>query len=495
MRYDTIIIGSGIAGIAASLVLAGAGRRTLLVERSRRTASTLRGFSRDGVHFDTGLHYLGGYGPGEPLDVYFRHMGLRGLTRAAYDSEGFDRVRFTEDGREHALPSGYDRLRERLGAAFPDERAGLDEYLEAVRWDYGSSPFLDFSRDVDPRALQGSALDGKSLASVLHPLVRSPRLRTLLAVHCLLYGSSPEEAPFLLHAKVAGSYYQSAHGLAGGGRAMANSCDAALAAAGVEVRTGTAATALETGPDGALRALVTADGERYETRQCVFTANPRLLPGLLPGGALRPAFCKRMASLPLTPSAHMLFGVADTPLPELAGSNVIACPPGDVGSYFRPRRGPQEGPFYVSGGCAEDPGAPQAVMVIAPGDYGAYHPWADAGRGARPEGYAEAKASAMDAMRKAALAACPELARVRFVDGATPLTLRDWMGAPEGALYGAKHSVDHFNPQPVTRVSGLYIAGQSVVAPGVLGAVVSAYLACGLILGFEPLWKELRACL
>jgi hypothetical protein len=28
-----------------------------------------------------------------------------------------------------------------------------------------------------------------------------------------------------------------------------------------------------------------------------------------------------------------------------------------------------------------------------------------------------------------------------------------------------------------------------------LGAVVSAYLACGIMLGFKNLWKELRQCL
>jgi len=120
--------------------------------------------------------------------------------------------------------------------------------------------------------------------------------------------------------------------------------------------------------------------------------------------------------------------------------------------------------------------------------------WAGTRQGQRPREYTAYKTAALTTMRQALTNACPELARVRYVDGATPLTLKDWMGAPNGALYGARHSIDYFNPQPMTRVPGLYLAGQSVVAPGVLGAVVSGYLASGLVIGFPPLWKELRSC-
>ena len=81
-----------------------------------------------------------------------------------------------------------------------------------------------------------------------------------------------------------------------------------------------------------------------------------------------------------------------------------------------------------------------------------------------------------------------------FVDGATPLTLRDFMHAPAGSLYGAGHTAGQFNPAPVTRIPGLWAAGQGVVAPGVLGAVVSAFLACGCVIGHDILRGEVRAC-
>jgi all-trans-retinol 13,14-reductase len=50
------------------------------------------------------------------------------------------------------------------------------------------------------------------------------------------------------------------------------------------------------------------------------------------------------------------------------------------------------------------------------------------------------------------------------------------------------------NPIPLTKIPNLYLAGQAVTAPGILGTMMSAFLACGYIVGHETLRKELRQC-
>jgi all-trans-retinol 13,14-reductase len=91
---------------------------------------------------------------------------------------------------------------------------------------------------------------------------------------------------------------------------------------------------------------------------------------------------------------------------------------------------------------------------------------------------------------------CPELdGRLQIIEAATPLTMRDWAASPRGSLYGLRHTVDQFPLLPMTKVEGLLLAGQSVLLPGVLGAVVSAMVACSLVVGLEPLRKELRQCI
>ncbi|WP_026842265.1 FAD-dependent oxidoreductase [Citrifermentans bremense] len=60
MRYDFAVIGAGVSGITSALILAKHGRSVALLEKAPRTAPLLRGFSRQGVQFDTGFHYTGG---------------------------------------------------------------------------------------------------------------------------------------------------------------------------------------------------------------------------------------------------------------------------------------------------------------------------------------------------------------------------------------------------------------------------------------------------
>ncbi len=38
---------------------------------------------------------------------------------------------------------------------------------------------------------------------------------------------------------------------------------------------------------------------------------------------------------------------------------------------------------------------------------------------------------------------------------------------------------------PATRLKGLFLAGQAITAPGIMGAMMSGFLVCGAILGHE----------
>jgi all-trans-retinol 13,14-reductase len=115
-------------------------------------------------------------------------------------------------------------------------------------------------------------------------------------------------------------------------------------------------------------------------------------------------------------------------------------------------------------------------------------------RGRRPQAYIDLKRERLSQFAQGLAEACPELAGLAPLDGATPLTLRDYLHAPQGGMYGTAHTLDQFNPLPVTRIPNVYAAGQAVVAPGLMGAVISAFLACGFIVGHDTLLNEVRLC-
>ena len=82
--------------------------------------------------------------------------------------------------------------------------------------------------------------------------------------------------------------------------------------------------------------------------------------------------------------------------------------------------------------------------------------------------------------------------RITSLEAATPLTMRDYAHTPLGSLYGIKHRVDDHPLGARTHAAGLYLAGQSILAPGLVGAMLSSFLTCGTILGHERMLKELQ---
>jgi all-trans-retinol 13,14-reductase len=496
MTYDYVVIGAGVSGISTSLLLAGAGYRVALVEKAPRTAATVRGFSRRGVQFDTGFHYAGALGDGEALDVFFRYLGLAPrLEKEALAAEGFDTVRCRRPEFEFSFPIGRERLRERLHDAFPDERRAIDDYLRQVEQVCTAFPFLNL--DAESSEIVGGGLQqGPTLQEVLDRLTGNAQLKSVLSVHCLLYGVLPHEVSFTLHALVAGPYYRSAHTLKGGGGALAKALDQELAQRGVEVFCGTGAEEILLSGEGRPTAVRLAGGATLSCRGCVATVHPRILLDLLPEGVFRPAYRKRLLALEETLAAGLLFGLGSgAAFARLRQGNLFLLEtPCSVGSLTGLLA--ENAPIYLTAARGDGAvGAAAGYLAIMPMAGELTAPWAESRLGHRPADYRAFKGRMMENMQERLRMSCPELAAATtWTEGATPLTMRDYAHSPFGSLYGVKHRVGQFNPQPATKVPELWLAGQAVAAPGVMGAITSALLVCGKIVGQERIRKELQAC-
>lgn len=488
MSYDFIVVGAGVSGMSSALILARAGYSVALVEKNPRTGAIIRGFRRHGLQIDTGFHYAGGMEPGGTLDRFFRYLGLSDrLVPEPFDRDGFDRVRFEAPGFEFTFPAGWERLREALQKAFPAERSGIDAYLAEVEQACRLVPFLHLSADVAIQ-LPGSA----TLRERLDRWFNDPLIKEVLAVHGLLYGMSPEETPFTFHAAVVDAYYRSPCGLAGGGHSLAATFDAGLAKQGVELYLGCGVAALEVA-GGAFQGVRLADGRQLAGRGCIFTAHPRLLLELTPAETFRASYRQRLAGLEDTVAACLLYGGLTAPLSG-QGANLFVLPRlGQIGKP--PRSGIGDSPVYVTrargvttadadGFLAVFPVHRELLAACRPG-----HP------GGEDRGYTLFKEQLVAQMQGALVQRCPELAgRITWCEGATPRSLRRYNHSPGLGLYGVKHSVSQINPQPLTKVRGLLLAGQGIAAPGILGTICSAFITCGLVVGHDRLKDGLRTC-
>lgn len=494
MMHDFVVVGAGVSGLTTALILARHGYSVALVEKSGHTAPLLRGFSRRGVQFDTGFHYTGGIGKGEPLDVFFRYLGISDrLSCFPFDARGFDTFRNIRDGFEFRFPSGYGPLRENLLEAFPSERSAIETYLRAVRSAYDSVPYLNLDAPLDTKGALGRVF-GPTLKETLDSLTGDEILKSVLSTHCLLYGVPPEEVSFLQHACTVGSYYLSANGITGGGRSLASAFDARLEEVGVEIHRGSEVTSLSVDPKGVLRGVRVGDGKEFPCGGAVVTVHPRTMLEMVPEGAFRPAYKTRIMGLEDTISAFMLYSVSDLPLPILNGRNFFLLPSADSLRNLG-NRPLEESPLYLTAAYARPGDLPRGFIGIFPMLPETTRAWENSVTGNRPEGYRRFKEGIAGRMENLVKRYCPELGgATACAETSTPLTVRDFGNAPTGGLYGVKHKVGQYNPVPLTRVKGLYLAGQAVTSPGVLGAVLSGFMACGNILGHERLIEELKTC-
>ncbi len=301
MKYDHVVIGGGVSGMTTALILAKHGCRVALIEKSRKLAPTIRGFTRGGLFFDTGFHYAGGLGTGGALDIFFRYLGLSGdIETYPFKEDGFDSLRCLDPAFEFHYPYGYDRLKERFHGAFPDDKKAIDEYFRTVKEIYSSLPYVGLDAKTEPAAL--GAVHGPSLQEFLDGLTDNGLLKCVLSMHCFLYGVSPGETPFAHHACIAGSYYESASGIKDGGQSLAKAFEARLEKTGVSVymRTGG-----EKDPYCRQRYCFRDHPRGWlhlELRRLCFHNSPASAAGNSPCFTLSPGLCKS----PERPGRHVL---------------------------------------------------------------------------------------------------------------------------------------------------------------------------------------------
>ncbi len=490
MHYDSLVIGSGLSGLTCALLLARSGRKVMVLDQHYEPAPVVRGFKRAGIYFDSGFHYAGGLGEGGAFQPLFRHLGLADkLNLFPFEEQGFDCLRIAGGEKNYRLPTGYANIKAELQNCFPEAAPGITAYLDEVEKKWCGFPYLDLDADIADFSIE--TVHGESLADRLREFSAYPELQSLLSMHSLLYGIDPCEASTNLNTQVAGSYYHSVHGITGGGRALVEALLELLAEAGAEVRCGAEVTEIlvENGQSCGVRL---GDGEALDGRDIIATLNPTLLPRLLPPGVMRPAYLKRLQKLRQTSSAYILFAQASGGHDLLHRCNLFIQP--QAGTFRHGVGQPiwQRGAYLAAADQGRDVTS-NGLIGIVPASYDEVAEFS-AGTNQRNGNYAQEKKLLAEQLTEIILNACPEFTDLKVLELATPLTLRDYPLAPGGAIYGVGRYIGQYNPHPVTRLPGLYLSGQAVAAPGLLGTVVAAYLTCGSILGHETLRKEVRLC-
>ncbi len=507
-NWDAIVIGSGIGGLAAALLLAQyGGKRVLVLERHYVAGGFTHAFHRPGYDWDVGVHYIGGvHDPASAERAVFDHL-TGGRLEWNRMPEVYDRVMIGD--REYEFVSGLERFRERMKSYFPNETEAIDRYVRAVR---------------SAARMSGGYLAEKaiprSIARVVGPLLRAPFLRWarqttaevlskittnrelvgVLTAQWGDYGLPPAQSSFGVHATIAAHYFDGASFPVGGAASMAATIAPSIESAGGQIVY--SAEVREILLDAGHRAVGVCmqDGREIRAGMVVSDAGAwNTFSSLLPPGApgVAPAL-EELRSVPASMAHLCLYVGVKQSAAELGltGTNLWFHQTPDHDANLQRFEDDPSAPFpvlFISSPSAKDPDFARrhpghaTLEVITPAPYEWFARWEETRWKRRGQDYDDFKNQLAARLRAGLEQYVPAVrGKIDYAELSTPLSTRHFMNYQRGEAYGVSATPARFRLRcltPQTAVRNLYLTGQDVCTLGVMGAMMGGVITASAALG------------
>ena len=169
-----VIIGSGLGGLTCGVILAKNGYEVTILEQATQVGGCLQCFTRRGVRFETGMHFIGSADKGQTLDRFAHYLGTSeyvGLSRL--DPAGYDVVSL--QGEQFRFANGKEAFIDEMAATFPKERENLHRYFSLVE-QVANAPSLHSLRHTENDSALNTEYQLRSINEVLDE-VSDDRLR------------------------------------------------------------------------------------------------------------------------------------------------------------------------------------------------------------------------------------------------------------------------------------------------------------------------------
>ncbi len=519
-KFDAIVIGSGLGGLAAAAYLCAAGKRTLVLEGHYVAGGNSQVFRRkhkgQEYEFDVGIHYIGECGRDGVITAVLNGLGLaERVVFRPLDSDGYSTLHFPDVS--FRVPFGWDRYRARLHQTFPNEKVALDAVLDVMqdvagtghRLGRGELAMADIMTQAPTFLQQGLRPVTELFAE--HRLSKQAGAVLLGEQGC--YAVRPSDTPVVMAAGLTDHFLRGAYYPEGGGQVLAARLIESIRANGGEVRTQSPVRRIRI-EKGRAVGVVTGRKDRapHEVDAPIVISNAdlkRTFFELVGTENLKADTVERIRSLKMAVPLFCVYLGLDIDLRAkgFPNSNHFIWGDYDIeGVYDELDAGriSTKAMAYITAASLKDPVTRQIapvghtnlqIMTLVPREYsvwGVDRGPADGGDYHRDPVYRERKKQLMDHLIDVSERVIPGLREhIVWQEAATPISQERFTHSTGGTSYGIEMSRSQAGPMrvgPRTEIEGLFLTGASTPSgPGISGVLRSGIATAGEILDTDLL--------
>eukprot|EP00760_Papus_ankaliazontas_P011486 PhM_4_TR14803/c0_g1_i1/m.13111/K09516/RETSAT; all-trans-retinol 13,14-reductase len=526
-EWDTVVIGSGIGGLAAAVLLGKTGERVLVLEQHDQAGGCLHTFEEKGFEFDTGVHYIGEMHRGSRDRFLLDQLTDGGVEWAQMD---IDHDVPIVDGKRYPF-SNFPRTLAQLKESFPnvpeakfqqffDDIAkfrdvfGLCFMLKLLPWwsrailrMFGIMWFLGADKiNVTAEQYLNRLFPGSDEEAC--------RVKQVLSYCWGDMGVPPREIPMTLISILINHYKKGGYYPVGGSGQISYHMVSVIKRAGGTVVTNAAVGEIVVEGGVAKGVRLAKSGSLIRAKKVISTAGvlntyykllgrerlPSPLPATLaPSGTAFQLFVGLKGSkksLGLNSQNLWIYRnqtksyadptAAFTKLDPAIFADPSTCQDVDFPVIFFTSPSAKDAAWDVKNDDGDDVSTAE-VITFLPYDW--FAEWSESTTRRRGPEYEARKNNIAALMWKAVCRELPQLGAdgtVLYMEGSTGVTAEHYLGGVRGAVYGLTHDVSRFahfsDLTPRTNVTGLYLAGQDVATAGMMGAAMGGVMAVSYIL-------------
>jgi all-trans-retinol 13,14-reductase len=443
------------------------------------------------------MHLISGFQQNGVLNKLFSYIGVADkLHIKPANDDGFDHFHVVADGVTYKMARGRNNFVNTLCTYFPEEKENIERYINKI-YEICDNVAVYNLRMPSTDIYSNMAVMGTSVFELICSFTNNSKLQAVLAWNNAMYGGRKDKTPAYVGALITQFYIEGASRFIGGSQHLADALVEVIEQNGGEVLTNHGVHFIDI-QDRHIQKVITDTGQEFTADWYISAIHTSTMFKLMDLAKIQKSFYRRIDSISNSYSAFTAY-ITFKPqsFPYLNYNGFYAPDYDDVWkcAEYTNENWPR-GCMYLTPPMTDNDVFAQKMIVNTIMNFDTVRQWEHTTVGKRGEAYEAFKKQCEDKLLNMMEKVFPDIrSKIDNIFSASPLTIRDYYGTKEGALYGTVSDCNNPAASHIsirTKMDNLLLTGQNINMHGILGVPLTAILTCGELAGLEQLLEKIN---